>query len=158
MKKYDDKMKKSMVKKYLSQPELSIKPFCKQENIPPSTFRGWIGLMKNKKVKTTKFSMEEKFQLLMEYSSLEEEKSSTFLRKHGIYSETINQWKQECLEACKAKALAKKSIGSKNEDKEKIKKLEKEIKRKDKALAEVSALLILKKKADLIFGTIEEEE
>jgi len=39
-----------------------------------------------------------------------------------------------------------------NEMKAKNKKLESELRRKDKALAEASALLILKKKADLIWG------
>jgi len=42
-------------------------------------------------------------------------------------------------------------------EKNKVKQLEKEIRRKDKALAEVSALLVLKKKADLIWGSEEDE-
>ena len=40
----------------------------------------------------------------------------------------------------------------------KIKNLEREITRKDRALAEASALLILKKKAELIWGIKEEDE
>lgn len=42
-------------------------------------------------------------------------------------------------------------------DRQKIKELERELNRKDKALAETAALLILKKKADLIWGTGENE-
>ena len=42
-------------------------------------------------------------------------------------------------------------------DRQKIKELEREIHRKDKALAETATLLILKKKADLIWGTRENE-
>ena len=38
------------------------------------------------------------------------------------------------------------------QDKRKIKELEKELQRKDRALAETTALLVLKKKADLIWG------
>jgi cytidylate kinase len=41
--------------------------------------------------------------------------------------------------------------------KEENKRLEKEIRRKDKALAEAAALLILKKKAAMIFGEREED-
>jgi hypothetical protein len=42
-------------------------------------------------------------------------------------------------------------------EQKKVKQLEKELHRKDKALAEASALLILKKKADLIWGLEEDE-
>jgi len=41
--------------------------------------------------------------------------------------------------------------------KAKNKKLESELRRKDKALAEASALLILKKKANLIWGESEDD-
>ena len=46
----------------------------------------------------------------------------------------------------------------KSEDKKKIKELERELRRKDKALAEATALLILKKKAELIWGVVEDDE
>jgi len=42
-------------------------------------------------------------------------------------------------------------------DKKKIKELERDISRKDRALAETTALLVLKKKADLIWGSGENE-
>jgi hypothetical protein len=45
-----------------------------------------------------------------------------------------------------------------SEEKKKIKELEREVRRKDKALAEVTALLILKKKAELIWGVVEDDE
>ena len=42
-------------------------------------------------------------------------------------------------------------------DKKKIKELERDLSRKEKALAETTALLVLKKKADLIWGSGEEQ-
>jgi hypothetical protein len=42
-------------------------------------------------------------------------------------------------------------------EQKKVKQLEKELRRKDKALAEAAALLILKKKADLLWGSEEDE-
>jgi len=55
-------------------------------------------------------------------------------------------------------ASMKKSRSKKDERDEKIKKLEREILRKDKALAEASALLILQKKVNLIWGDNDEDE
>ena len=42
-------------------------------------------------------------------------------------------------------------------DKQQINALEKELRRKDKALAETAALLVLRKKADAIWGEAEDE-
>lgn len=42
--------------------------------------------------------------------------------------------------------------------KKKIRDLERELRRKDKALAEATARLILKKKAELIWGTLDEDD
>jgi len=42
-------------------------------------------------------------------------------------------------------------------DKKQINQLEKELRRKDKALAETAALLVLRKKANAIWGEIEDE-
>jgi hypothetical protein len=42
-------------------------------------------------------------------------------------------------------------------DKKKIKELERDLSRKEKALAETTALLVLKKKADLIWGSGEDQ-
>ena len=44
------------------------------------------------------------------------------------------------------------------EERKKNERLEKELARKDKALAETAALLVLRKKANAIWGTEEEEE
>jgi hypothetical protein len=44
-----------------------------------------------------------------------------------------------------------------NAEKQRTRKLEKELKRKEKALAEAAALLVLRKKADAIWGDKEED-
>ena len=55
------------------------------------------------------------------------------------------------------KKLSVEERAERNKDRDQIKDLEKELRRKEKALAEAAALLILKKKADLIWGTGENE-
>jgi RNase P protein component len=60
------------------------------------------------------------------------------------------------LGALQAKTYSKKSSGKSAEAK-RIRQLEREIVRKDKALAETAALLVLKKKAQAIWGDAEDE-
>jgi hypothetical protein len=78
------------------------------------------------------------------------------LRRHGLHSAEIEQWKQELTEQLTGPSRSERS------EENKIKfaniRLEKEINRKDKALAEVSALLILQKKVSALLGTGEGEE
>ena len=95
----------------------------------------------------------EKFQLVMKYFSLPEEERGKFLRENGLHSDHLEQWKKMIESGFDPKPKPP----SLAEDKKKIKDLEKEIRRKDKALAEAAALLILQKKANLLWGTDEDE-
>jgi len=73
----------------------------------------------------------------------------------------LEEWKSECIKSFKTGF--KDSDNNKQRSKEKelekeIKSLEKELNRKDKALSETAALLVLKKKAQAIWGDPEEEK
>jgi hypothetical protein len=99
----------------------------------------------------------EKNKAVFEFDSLPAEKRGEFLRKNGIHEENLAEWRKQieiALQPVKKSSQERKELGA---EKEKVKKLERELHRKDKALAEVSALLILKKKADLLWGSEEEE-
>jgi len=89
----------------------------------------------------------------LEYEKLEEEgERGKYLREKGLHSVHIERWKQELIEGLKALRSAKRDSRDKR-----IKELEKELGRKDKALAETAALLVLKKKAQAIWGDREDE-
>jgi hypothetical protein len=90
--------------------------------------------------------------------SLTDDALGAYCRQHGFYSHELNAWKSEFL-----KALTQPDV-TKNQEKadllvwkKKCADLERDVKRKDKALAEASALLIFKKKAHLIWGGSEDE-
>lgn len=66
----------------------------------------------------------------------------------------IKTWKEQCLKANQNALEDPQSLKiSLKEEKSRNKKLEKELQRKEKALAETAALLILRKKADAIWGS-----
>ena len=94
---------------------------------------------------------EEKLQAVVEASQLSEEDLGAYLRKKGLHESNLKQWRQEVLGALQNKVSGKKSSGKSAEAK-RIRQLERELVRKDKALAETAALLVLKKKAQAIWG------
>jgi transposase-like protein len=94
---------------------------------------------------------EQKLQAVLEASQLSEEAFGAFLRKNGLHESNLKQWRLEMLGGLKNTVSNKKSKGKSAETK-RIRQLERELTRKDKALAETAALLVLKKKVQAIWG------
>ena len=151
MKHYSKEFKENILLK-LKKSGLSARAFAQQESINISTLYSW-----QKRYATTGFtvsdktsenwSSQEKFTVVLETATLNETELSEYCRKKGLYPEQIKSWKQACLEANQETPKQAKSSNSK-QDKRRIKQLEKDLKRKDKALAEAAALLVLGKKYD----------
>jgi transposase-like protein len=96
-----------------------------------------------------KWSSEEKFAVVMETSSLSEVELSEYCRVKGLYPEQIKAWKQGCIAGNTTKPSKRvKQTPEQKADKKRIKSLERELRRKEKALAEAAALLVLGKKYD----------
>ena len=93
---------------------------------------------------------QDKLRLLLEASALSEEELGAFLRREGVHVAELEAWRAAATGALKA-PHGKRS--DKTAERRKIRDLERELTRKDKALAEVSALLVLKKKSRRSGGT-----
>jgi hypothetical protein len=103
------------------------------------------------------WSVSAKLKALLETKDLSEYDLGVYLRANGLYHCHLDQWKEEVLGVmAKSKKHNKKADIEETLLKQKIKDLQKELKRKDKALREATALLVLKKKAQKVWG-IEDE-
>ncbi len=67
-----------------------------------------------------------------------------FLRKNGLHEEYITEWRKQIEEALSPMKITKQERLELAAEKNKVKQLEREIRRKDKALAEFSNFLVLK--------------
>jgi hypothetical protein len=100
-----------------------------------------------------KWAPEAKLKAVVETTNLDESALGAYLRRAGLYSNQVADWRAEIL-----KQFAMKPLFKRDERDDHIRALEREILRKDKALAEASALLILEKKVALIWGRKSEAE
>jgi len=92
---------------------------------------------------------EEKLRVVTEARGKEGEELGAFLRKEGIHEVDLRDWEMSIRGSLNKKGRKP----TKNVAYEKrIKELERELRRKEKALAETAALLVLKKKVDAIWG------
>ncbi len=88
------------------------------------------------------WSISEKIKAVFEASSLKEENLGMWLRQKGLHSEYLELWKQEIINM----SQNQNTVLDLKHAKRKIKELEADLRKKNKALAEASALLVLKKK------------
>lgn len=147
---------KEAILKRLDQSNMSVRKFSKQEGINLSTLYSWqkqfktSGLNVSKTSSSDKWSAEEKFSVVLETTTLSEVELNEYCRAKGLYPEQVKSWKQACI-AGNSPTTAK-SVPENKTDKKRIKKLEKELNRKEKALAEAAALLVLQKKFNAYWG------
>lgn len=96
---------------------------------------------------------QDKLRLVLEAAALSQEDLGAFLRREGLHEAELEGWRAKAMEAAEGALKAPHGKRSDNTaERRKIRELERELTRKDKALAEVTALLILKKKIQEIWG------
>ena len=142
----------ALVVKMLNRGERSVASICEEAGVNYSTADNWLRKYamvgaKPKSGARMKWTPEAKLKAVVETTNLAEHDLGAYLRKEGLYSNQIAEWRAEIV-----KYFETKPKFVKDERDDIINKLEREILRKDKALAEASALLILQKKVDLIWG------
>jgi len=90
-------------------------------------------------------------------ASMNEAAKSAWCRGHGAFPAELDQWRASCAAALAEPAAARASPQATRQDRKRIKELERELLRKDRALAETAALLVLSKKVQAIFNKGEDE-
>ena len=101
------------------------------------------------------WTLEERLNMIIRCAALDEEALSEHCRKQGVYPHHVAQWKLDFASASQPdnKSVSRNEVKMlKNENKA----LKKELNRKDKALAETAALLVLQKKVHEIWGSDED--
>jgi len=159
---YSRSFKQAMVRKMSGPGARSAGSLSDETGVPQTTLSRWLreygsvettGGSMGIKGKAAKRSAEEKLRAVQEYDSQpDEEARGRFLRERGLYNVEIQRWRAEMLAALHGKP------GVKDPRDQRIKELERELRRKEKALAETAALLTLKKNAHQIWGDSEDEK
>ncbi|WP_330924439.1 transposase [Candidatus Sororendozoicomonas aggregata] len=165
MTRYSEELKASVIQRMMPPNNVPIAKLVRDTGISDATLYTWRKKARAKGVPVPgdgqnpeQWRSEDKFAAVLETATLNETELSEYCRKKGLFPEQIAQWKQACLTAnAEAVEQRKQLAEERKEDKKKIKVLERELNRKDKALAETAALLVLAKKARAVWGEGEED-
>jgi transposase len=90
-------------------------------------------------------------------ASMDEAGKSAWCREHGVYPADLALWRASCTTALAEPDEARASPQATRQDRKRIKELERDLRRKNAALAETAALLVLSKKLEAIFNKGEDE-
>lgn len=93
------------------------------------------------------WSAADKFAVVLETAPLGEAELAEYCRQKGLFVEQVRRWRTEA-----QTALGQVSNGKaeRAQDKKRIRELEKDLRRKEKALAEAAALLVLSRKYEAL--------
>ena len=91
-------------------------------------------------------------------AAMDESQRSAWCREKGVYPTELEQWKQNAVAALGETPEERASPQETRDSRKRIKELERDLRRKDKALAETTALLVLSKQLQAIFQRADEEE
>jgi len=153
-KRYSEEFKASIIAKLLPPHNVSVPDMVKETGVPKDTLYTWRNQYRNKQVNAVansnhppvaSLNNEEKLAIVIESASLTEVELGEYCRRKGLYPEQIAGWKNGFVLGSSA-PLNKAEREQMREQAVTIKQLEKDLNRKDKALAETAALLILQKK------------
>lgn len=160
--KYTWEQKKAILTRTLPPENKIITELATELGISKTTLYKWREQLNKEKPLTDKpvksWSSSDKFHIVLETYPLSEADLSAYCRKKGLYVEQIKEWQASCLAAnSKPSTIDPAKIEAElKEEKQRSKTLSKELARKEKALAETAALLVLRKKADAIWGDEED--
>jgi transposase-like protein len=136
----------------------AVVALARETGVTPYTLRAWQDaaraegkIMARSSNPAARWSSSDKFQMVLEVATLSEEEVSAYCRRKGIYPEQIAQWRQAC-ELANGTMADPASLSSAA-----VKAQAKRLKQVERDLAEARALLVLRKKAEAIWGKDVEE-
>ena len=162
MKTYAEELKASLIARMLPPHNVRVPELARETGIPKDTLYGWRRSAGSGATRTPDtpleggLSSEERFNVVLETASLNELELGEYCRRKGLFPQQVQAWRETCRQAHGA-PMSKAEREKLREQAKAIEALEAELRRKDKALAEAAALLVLQKKVRALWQDNEAE-
>jgi len=162
-KKYSESFKQRMVQRMVGRGRVSAGALSREVGVAQPTLSQWLRAAgrvsvvsdddepKAKVKRPEDWTPQKKLAAVMEAASLSETELGTWLRREGLTEEHLRQWR-EALEERAAAVFEPREPRVSAESRRRVLELERELQRKDKALAETAALLVLQGKMQALWA------
>jgi transposase-like protein len=143
----------------------AVAELAEETGITPATLYAWRkqaraagAVVPGDGKQSNEWSSQDKFRIVLESAGLSETELSEFCRRKGLYVEQVQGWREACEQAnATAPEQSRRERELEKVSRKRIKQLERELKRKEAALAEAAALLVLRKKLNALWGNDAED-
>ena len=170
MMEYSELVRTRMVRRMVGPGALAATELSPETGIPQPTLSRWLRGAASIRLVTTKresnevevpaaeakrpqdWSPMERMQFVLDTHGMADHELGELLRRRGVHREQLDVWRAE------GAGFGQPTTSRRSPEGKRIKQLERELARKDKALAETAALLVLQKKLHLLFPEGGEDE
>jgi transposase len=165
---YSETFKKKLVARMLMPNPRPVTTLVRETGVTKSTLYRWHSEATLKGMSTDRpnekptvrtnpphtWAAEDKLAVVLEAAAVPDAELGAFLRSKGIHEAQLAEWRKQVTDGAVAALRGPGGRGRKagHAEAKRVRELERELARKDKALAEAAALLILKKKVQAIWG------
>ena len=135
----------------------AIDVVAREIGIAAGTLERWREQAQSRPARGRAWTAAGRLEAVVTTAAMNEAELSAWCRSHGVYPQDLAKWRASATTALAAPEELRASPQATRADRKRIKELERELLRKDRALAETAALLVLSKKVQAIFSRGEDE-
>jgi transposase-like protein len=163
---YSEAFKRRMIKRLVGPDAISASALSRETGTAQSTLSRWLrqattmNLMPQDENspkdpaavlqrRPQDWTAEQRLRAVMETASMTDAELGAYLRQEGLHEEQLSRWREAALQAVSGKPASRRK---RTAEARRMRQMERELRRKDKALAEAAALLVLQKKVRELWG------
>jgi transposase-like protein len=158
---YSPEFKADVLAKMLPPNNVSVPKLAQETGVPKDTLYCWRAKARADGRERSdhgpqhgqEWSSKARFTAVLETAAMNAEQSAEYCRRRGLYPEQLAAWRRDCEQAgSRSRQEHRREAEEAKAQRTRIRALERELQRKNAALAETAALLTLSKKAAAIWG------
>ena len=157
MARYGQAFKDKAVARLLPPESASLEVVSREMGVSVGTLERWREDAQTRPARGRAWSAGARLEAVITTAAMNEAAKGAWCREHGVYPGDLDKWRASCTTALVDPQDAPASPQATRADRKRIKELERDLLRKDRALAETAALLVLSKKVSAIFNKGEDE-
>jgi len=151
MARYSKQYKERAVARLLPPENAPVGSLSQELGVSVETLKRWHAEALSRPARERAWTAAGKLQAVIATEAMNEGQRSAWCREQGVFPSDLQQWRESATAGLAQADEARATAQETRQDRRRIKELEKDLRRKEKALAETTALLVLSKKLEAIF-------
>ena len=157
MARYGEAFRNRAVARLLPPESAKVGEVSREIGVSVQTLERWREDAQSRPARGRAWTAGARLEAVITTAAMNEAAKSAWCREHGVYPAELDKWRASCTTALANPEDVRASPQATRADRKRIKELERDLLRKDRALAETAALLVLSKKVAAIFHKGEDE-